>query len=184
MYVSKLIGNVSGWWGQDVVENPSWKNIEAAINALDGKHRSVVSIGGEGEAHMSIGGGDCGQYVVYATFDNANFFTLLSLDQSEGKLLLFVAGQEGNYEKKIVVDLQSAPPTATKGQPTWMGSSPHRRRDRCPGGLRHGRGPYTAKSLGNVVCNACAELSFPGYSPHGAAACCRCCPRRGRCDRR
>jgi integrase len=36
-----------------------------------------------------------------------------------------------------------------------------------PGGLRHGRGPYTAKSLGNLVCNACAELGFPGYSPHG-----------------
>jgi integrase len=35
------------------------------------------------------------------------------------------------------------------------------------GGLRHGRGPYTAKSLGNLVCNACAELGFPGFSPHG-----------------
>jgi hypothetical protein len=57
---------------------------------------------------MAVGGGDSGRYVVYATFDNANFFTLLSLDQSEGKLLLFVAGQEGDYDKEIVVDLQSA----------------------------------------------------------------------------
>jgi hypothetical protein len=95
-------------WGQDLIENPSWQNIEAAIHALDGKHRSVVSIGGEGHAHMSVGGGDRGQYVVYATFDSANFFTLLSLDQSEGKLLPSVAGQEGDYDKKIVVDLQSA----------------------------------------------------------------------------
>jgi hypothetical protein len=57
---------------------------------------------------MSVGGGEAGQYAVYATFDNANFLTLLSLELTEGKLLLFVAGQQGNYDKKIVVDLQSA----------------------------------------------------------------------------
>jgi hypothetical protein len=101
MYISKM-HDASG-----VVDNPSWQVIEAAINALDGKLRTVITISGEGEAHMAVGGGDSGQYVVYATFDNANFFTLLSLDQSEGKLLLDV-GQEGYYDKQIVVDLQSA----------------------------------------------------------------------------
>jgi hypothetical protein len=108
MYVSKLNRDARRGWEEEVVVNPSWQDIEAAINALDGKLRTVITISGEGEAHMAVGGGDSGQYVVYATFDNANFFTLLSLDQSEGKLLLFVAGQEGDYDKKIVVDLQSA----------------------------------------------------------------------------
>jgi hypothetical protein len=109
MYVSKLMRDASGGRREEgVVDNPSWQDIEATINALDGKLRTVITIGGEGEAHMAVGGGSSGRYVVYATFDNANFFTLLSSDRSEGKLLLFVAGQEGDYDKKIVVDLQSA----------------------------------------------------------------------------
>jgi hypothetical protein len=79
----------------------SWQDIEVAINTLDGKQRGVVSIGGEGKAHMSVGGGEAGQYAVYATFDNANFFTLLPLELTEGNVLLFVAGQQGNYDKRL-----------------------------------------------------------------------------------
>ena len=90
------------------IAHPSLEDIEAAIKALDGKHRTTVTIRGNDDAHLAVGGGTRGQYVVYATFDNARFFTLMSSEQSESKVLLFIGGQEGDYPKSIVVDLPLA----------------------------------------------------------------------------
>jgi hypothetical protein len=91
-----------------LVERPSWRVIEEAIRALDGKHRTLVTIAGGKVAHMTIGGGASGRYVVYGTFDNDHFCTLTSSDQSDNKLLLFIGGQEGDYTREIVVDLVRA----------------------------------------------------------------------------
>jgi Immunity protein Imm1 len=86
------------------IAHPSPEDIEAAIKALDGMHRTTVN----DDAHLAVGGGTGGQYVVYATFDNARFFMLMSSEQSECKVLLFIGGQEGDYPKSIVVDLPLA----------------------------------------------------------------------------
>ena len=51
------------------IAHPSPEDIEAAIKALDGKHRTTVTIT-RNDAHLAVGGGTGGQYVVYATFDN------------------------------------------------------------------------------------------------------------------
>jgi hypothetical protein len=93
--------------GSDIA-NPSPEDIEAAIKALDGKHRSTVTIRGNDVAHLAVGGGTGGQYVVYATFDNTRFFTLMSAEQSESKVLLLIGGQEGGYPNSIVVNLPLA----------------------------------------------------------------------------
>src|SRR5690242_16880581 len=58
-------------WGKD----PSWEAIEAAIQQLDGRTRTEVSIAGAGEAHMSITGGG-GFYLVSATPNNDVFHDL------------------------------------------------------------------------------------------------------------
>jgi hypothetical protein len=45
MYVSKLMRDASGGRREEgVVDNPSWQDIEAAISALDGKLRTVITI--------------------------------------------------------------------------------------------------------------------------------------------
>src|ERR1700694_2166654 len=110
MYTNAIVTDL--WSGvrceESSIMNPSWEDIEIAIKRLDGKHRTIVTIKGEEEAHLTVGGGAGGQYVVYATFDNANYFTLMSNDQSQSKVMLFVGGQEGDYPKNIVVDLHPA----------------------------------------------------------------------------
>jgi hypothetical protein len=57
---------------------------------------------------LAVGGGANGQYVVYATFDNVRFFTLMAPEQPDFKVLLCVGGQEGDYSRNIVVDLPAA----------------------------------------------------------------------------
>jgi Immunity protein Imm1 len=92
----------------DTVPNPTWQDIRAAIERLDGRQRTLVTLSAEGDAHLAIGGGQYNQYVVYATSDNVKFSTLMSADQSHSKVLLFIGGQEGDYQKDIVVDFDGA----------------------------------------------------------------------------
>jgi hypothetical protein len=93
--------------GRDI-GRPTWADIEAAIRQLDGRVYTLAIIGGEGEAHLAVGGGSEGRYIVYATFDNWNFRTLTSAATESSKIYLFIGGQEGDYPSNIVVSLQSA----------------------------------------------------------------------------
>jgi Immunity protein Imm1 len=68
----------------------------------------MATLKGDGEAHLAVGGGADGQYIVFATFDNKRFFTLMAPRQSDSKVLLCVGGQEGEYSKESVVDLSAA----------------------------------------------------------------------------
>jgi hypothetical protein len=87
---------------------PSLEEVEAAIKRLDGKRHTIVTIDGTDRAHMAVGGGGDGQYIVYASFDNERFFTLKSAERSDSKVLLLVGGQDGDYPKSIVVGLPLA----------------------------------------------------------------------------
>jgi len=111
MYVKALYADC--WDGRTCTNletpNPSWGDIAAAVERLDGKRHTIITIGAGGEAHMAVGGGEHGQYVVYATFDNESFRTLLSATtQSQEIMYLVTGGQLGDYPKNIVVDLASA----------------------------------------------------------------------------
>jgi Immunity protein Imm1 len=86
------------------ISRPSWTDIEAAVKNLDGKKFTMVTVEGTGGAHLTIGGGTSGKYVVYATFDRIQFFTLATHGKGETKVPLFVGGQEGEYPENIVVD--------------------------------------------------------------------------------
>jgi hypothetical protein len=90
------------------IAHPSLEDIKAAITRLDGKYRTIVTIKGDEDAHLAVGGGASGEYVVYATFDNKRFLTLTSAEPSDSKTMLFVGGQEGDYPKNIIVDLPLA----------------------------------------------------------------------------
>ena len=82
MFVSKLY--TDNWTGnrneENFIENPNLRQIERAIFKLDGKIRTLVSLEADDDSYMMIGGGNSGfsgEYVVTATLDNYNFYSLL-----------------------------------------------------------------------------------------------------------
>jgi hypothetical protein len=106
MFISKF--SVENWEGNRnnelLQEVKGWGEIETAIRALDGHRRTLVTLETEGEAHMSIGGGN-GRYFVYLTFDNDNFNYLVNLSSSDKTEILVIGGQSGIYLAKSCVDL-------------------------------------------------------------------------------
>jgi hypothetical protein len=90
-----------------------WSEIESAIKSLDGQTKTLVTLETDGEAHMSIGGGQ-GKYVVYATFDNEIFYSLIDPSKSDQHESIVVGGQKGWYPAKSCVDLETVLPSAQK----------------------------------------------------------------------
>jgi len=88
-----------------LIENPDWSQIELAIRQLDGKSKTLATLGADDEAYMSIGGGESGKYIVSVTFDNIDFHNLVDLSKSDTTEKLVVGGQEGIYPAKMCVDL-------------------------------------------------------------------------------
>lgn len=82
-------------------------DLDRALEQLDGETFTLLTIGGDGEQHMGIGGGK-GRYVVYATFDNEEFWNLLCAQPREGVIFLTAGGQEGDFPARQVVDLEQA----------------------------------------------------------------------------
>jgi hypothetical protein len=90
------------------VDIPSWKDIETAIRALNGAERTLVTLQTAGVAHMAIGGGKAERYIVYATFDNIAFQTLVGRPDRSGAEMLLVGGQAGNYPARFVTNVDTA----------------------------------------------------------------------------
>ena len=89
------------------ISNPSWDQVREAIQALDGKHKTMVGITDkEGSDHfMLIAGQWNGRCLVNATKDNLNFFSLTDPAGSSNKRTLYVGGQDGEYEERKCVPL-------------------------------------------------------------------------------
>jgi Immunity protein Imm1 len=92
----------------ELIENPTWSQIEQAIRELDGKTKTLVTLGAGDECYMSIGGGESGKYLVNVTFDNLSFHNLVVPSKSDALEKLVVGGQEGNYSAKMRVNLEMA----------------------------------------------------------------------------
>lgn len=107
MFVLDL--SVEKWLGNrnegELIENPDWHQIEAAIRELDGKSKTLVTLGADDETYMTIGGGKSGKYVVSVTFDNISFHNLVDLSKPNDTEKLVIGGQEGIYPAQICVDL-------------------------------------------------------------------------------
>jgi hypothetical protein len=106
MFISKY--SVENWEGDRnnglLKEAKDWTEIETAIRELDGHQRTLVTLETEGEAHMSIGGGN-DRYFIYLTFDNENFNYLVNQSNSDKTEILVIGGQSGIYPAKSCVDL-------------------------------------------------------------------------------
>ncbi|MGB5961752.1 MAG: hypothetical protein WBG73_13880, partial [Coleofasciculaceae cyanobacterium] len=74
---------------------------------LDGKNKTLVTLGADEDTYMTIGGGESQKFVVSVTFDNISFHNLVDLSKPNGTEKLIVGGQEGIYPAKMCVDLLS-----------------------------------------------------------------------------
>ncbi len=110
MFVLNL--SAENWVGNqdegDFIENPTWDQIEQAIRELDGKSKTLVTLGADDECYMSIGGGEFGKYIVNVTFENVSFHNLVDRSKPDTIEKLIVGGQEGNYSAKMCVNSESA----------------------------------------------------------------------------
>jgi hypothetical protein len=88
----------------DEVSSPTWSDIEAAIQRLDGSGCTLVSLGiGDPVPHMAIGGGKQDKYILYATFDNAVFYTLADPANGPGQAEMIAGSQAGLYKLRNCV---------------------------------------------------------------------------------
>ena len=76
--VEKWVGNRNE---TGLIDNPDWSQIETAIRELDGKSKTLVTLGADDEIYMTIGGGESRKYVVSVTFDNISFHNLVDLQR-------------------------------------------------------------------------------------------------------
>ena len=92
----------------ELIESPTWSQIEQAIRELDRKSKTLVTLGADDECYMSIGGGESGKYIVNVTFDNVRFHNLVEPSKPDAIEKLVVSGQEGNYSARMCVSLETA----------------------------------------------------------------------------
>lgn len=89
------------------IDAPTVDEFEHALQRLDARCFTMLTIQGDGVLHMTIGGG-AGRYVVYATFDNEEFWNLLCREPAKGIILLNAGGQEGDFPATHVVSIEQA----------------------------------------------------------------------------
>lgn len=110
MFVSNL--SIENWVASldegNLIESPAWSQIEQAIRELDGKTKTLVTLGADDECYMCIGGGESGKYIVNVTFDNISFHNLVDPSKADAIAKLVVGGQEGDYSLKMCVNLENA----------------------------------------------------------------------------
>jgi hypothetical protein len=88
-------------------EESSPQEFERMLLRLDAKQYTMLTIAAEDPTHLMIGGGN-GKYVVYATFDNFDFWNLMRREPASGKVEIYIGGQDGDFSANQVVDLEQA----------------------------------------------------------------------------
>lgn len=100
----KWSGVLNHEWRIDPATQPA---LDEALNKLDARNFTMLTLQGKGETHLVVGGGD-GRYVVCVSLAKDEFWNLLSLDPAEGVVLLNAGGQEGEFPARQVVGMKQA----------------------------------------------------------------------------
>jgi hypothetical protein len=95
--------NMDQW----VIENPSIGDLERCLRRLDAEVYTILTIEGSGDAYLMFGGG-AGQYIVCATWNREEFWSLINPDAETGTFLINAGGQQGDYRKREVVEFDTA----------------------------------------------------------------------------
>lgn len=85
-------------------------DVRRRLTALDGKHRTIVTIAADGEAHLGCGGDSRLGLVLYVTADNRDFHTLVNETAVSGAddVVMVAGGQLGRYPARQLVPLEVA----------------------------------------------------------------------------
>jgi len=105
MTATRLTWN-DGYDERELME-PSTADVEARISALDGADRSLVTIYRDG-AHLAVGGSAPDHLFVYCTFDNLEFWQLVSDGDPAATVSVVAGGQAAPYPADRVTTLPSA----------------------------------------------------------------------------
>lgn len=89
------------------IVQPSSDEVVACIQALDGVSRTLVTVY-RGEGHLAVGGAANSGTVVYGTPDNEVFWQLVGAPSAQGVVTVMAGGQEGEYEARFLVAIESA----------------------------------------------------------------------------
>lgn len=105
MYVTLLSAPDDG--DGEFVAHPSLGDVELAVRALDGRHRTLVVLGTHGAAHMAIGGGPH-RFIVTATRDGDRYAVALDPPAPEGTVRLPMEGDGDEFAMRETVELPAA----------------------------------------------------------------------------
>lgn len=89
------------------IPSPSADDAKAALQRLDAKAHTLMTLHAEDGSQLGVGGGG-GRYVVYLQTADEVFWNLLSGAEGEGVEALNAGGQVGEYPAIQVVDLAQA----------------------------------------------------------------------------
>ena len=79
------------------VDRPSWDQVQAAIDALDARRHTLLTLDGGERSTLMIGGGE-GRYVGIYQLGEDEFWSLRSDQPADGEpILLNCGGQEGDF---------------------------------------------------------------------------------------
>src|SRR4051812_39090648 len=92
------------------IANPTWPQIRNAIEEIDGIRKTLVTISDRHDSghYMIVSGKWNGRCLVNTTKDNLAFFSLVDSTLTTNKILLFVGGQDGDYEERKCVPIDWA----------------------------------------------------------------------------
>jgi len=89
------------------IERPTLEDVTRAVERLDGKTQTLVTLEVSDGHHMAVGGGG-GRYIVYIKFDNMQFKNLITPGKGGPTVILKCGGQESDFAPKQCVDLETA----------------------------------------------------------------------------
>lgn len=89
------------------IAEPTWAEVRLAIEGLDGRHRTTVTLFDkeDSERYLIIAGQWAGKFMVNATIDGNDFFSLVDSSLPKDRKILFAGGQDGDYEERKCVPL-------------------------------------------------------------------------------
>lgn len=89
------------------IDEPSWEQIDEAINALDASRHTLLTLDGLADDLMTIGGGS-GRYVVIYQVGEDVFWNLHADGDPAETIMLDCGGQEGGFPADQIVGLDLA----------------------------------------------------------------------------
>ena len=106
--------DIDQWAGRHKIDraitNPTWSQVSEEITSLDGESKTMVILTDrpESDYYMIVAGCWEGGYMVNATKNQLEFFSIVDPDGSTTKRLVFVGGQDGDYEERMFIPLPQA----------------------------------------------------------------------------